>query len=105
MSRVTEGESPRDRLKRLEAERLLLAEKQAARDFKATLDDVKESNADYQRTKLMTHEQRVRRAKEQMIIRRKEYNDFTTGLDTTYSRAEKEVNELIHKYHRDQGWE
>jgi len=102
---VREGESPRDRWKRQEAERITAQMEQSAKDYKARLNEKLESNAEFQRMNQETQDERIIRAKTQLIKARKEYNDFKYSTDTTWSQAEKEVNELIRKTHRERGWE
>lgn len=79
--------------------------KEASEEFKSSLKEQFSANAEVQRMNLESQEERTRRAIEKMIANRKEYNDFKAGRDTTQSQAEKDVRELIHKLHRDRGWE
>lgn len=103
--KVREGESPRDRAKRLDAERIMGSMKQAASDYRARLDERKNANAEFQRLSAMSQDERMIQAKERMIKARKEYNDFKFATDTTWSQAEKDVSSLIQRFNRDRGWE
>jgi len=103
--KVREGESPRDRWKRQEAERIIATMDAARESYKRHLQDIYQSNSEVQQMNAESQDERIIRAKSNLIRCRKEYNDFKYATDTTLAQAEREVNELIRKVHRERGWE
>jgi len=96
--KVKEGESPRDKQKRLHSEMIIAQMEQASNELKATLKEKYESNAEVQRLKAQTIDERMRRAISLMVKAKKEYNDCMSGTDTTQDKAEREVARLVEKY-------
>ncbi len=64
-----------------------------------------EDNAEYQRRKMMSRDQKYIDAIERLVYSRKQYNDAMTGRDTTLEQARKEMMPIIQKYARDKGIE
>lgn len=95
-----EGESPRDRQKRLHCERVAANMKAASEQVKARLKEEYEARADVQELNRETQETRTRRAIDLAIKARKEFNDAMECTDTTWSRAERETREMLRQYFR-----
>jgi len=62
-----------------------------------------DSRADVQAHRRLSKDEKVRRAKEIMIGRVREYNDAMAGRETTRAEAERKVEELTRRFERESG--
>ena len=60
-----------------------------------------EDNAEYQRRKLMSADEKTMDAVERLALAKKTYNDAKEGTDTTIDRARKEIAPIVHNWLRD----
>jgi aminoglycoside N3'-acetyltransferase len=79
--------------------------RQAIAFSQAALKDRLESNAEYQKLKATSKDQKFIDAIERLVNSRKQFNDFKAGHDTTLEQARQEMLPIIQKYARDQGIE
>jgi hypothetical protein len=75
--------------------------KQAMVTAQAALKDRLESNAEYQKLKATSKDQKFIDAIEKLVYSRKQFNDFKAGHDTTLEQARQDMLPIIQKYARD----
>lgn len=64
-----------------------------------------EDNAEYQKRKLMSRDEKYVDAIQRLIYARKQYNDALAGHDTTLEQARKDMLPIIMKFARNKGIE
>lgn len=73
----------------------------AAIEGRERLNNMRDSNAEYQRRGAIGAEERKHEAKERLVGRIKTYNDFKAGRDTSESEARKKAEEIASRYERE----
>lgn len=82
------------------------SQKAAAQAAEKRIKELRENNpmhenAEYQRRKMMSPDEKTADAVERLALAKKTYNDAVEGKDTTLDRARKEIMPIAHKWLRD----
>jgi hypothetical protein len=87
----------------IEAVREAIEGQKYAQERKRELRESFDQRADVQEHRRLTRDEKVRRAKELMIGRVREFNDAMQGRETTRAEAERKVDELTRRFARENG--